>query len=132
MSRCVFISHWVKNISENLSNEPYKVYIAQKFITLQINIVDIAKSVNGILRKVFFRKKSGTIWNVPVVCNIKKKWDNLYMMIIMYFQIIYLFIFTHMTIFKKIDFQPPNGRLDTLVSACTIIFPFLFYHIEFQ
>ena len=50
----------MKNISEKLSNEHYKVYIAQKLIAIQGNIVDIAKSVNGILRKVFLEKKSGT------------------------------------------------------------------------
>ena len=47
----------MKNISEKLSNEHYKIHVAQKLITTQTNIVDIAKSTNGILRKAFFRKK---------------------------------------------------------------------------
>ena len=50
----------MENISEKLSNEHDKVYIAQKLITIQGNIVGIAKSINGILRKGFFtKKKSG-------------------------------------------------------------------------
>ena len=47
----------MKNISEKLSNEHYKVYIAQKLITTQRDTVGIAKNINGILRKRFFRKK---------------------------------------------------------------------------
>ena len=119
MSRCVFISHWVKNISKKLSNEHYKVYIAQKLITMQGTIVDIAKNVNGILRKGFFRKKNLEQLRMCLLCVISKKKmrqfihdDNFVLSnhLLVYF-------YSYMTIFKKIDFQPPNGILDTFVSA---------------
>ena len=47
----------MKSISEKLSKERYKVYIAQKLSTTQRYPVGIAKNINGILRKRFFRKK---------------------------------------------------------------------------
>ena len=55
-------------------SEKYKVYIAQQWITIQVDIVGIAKSINGILRKDFFRKKiEGNLEWTCWVSNPKKK-----------------------------------------------------------
>ena len=106
MSQSVFIFHLAKSIGKKLSNEHYKVYIAQKLITVWGFVWDIAKNTQW---NRFFTKNLENSFDVPVVCKTKKKIRQLILdNVFVFLKTIARLFWSFLTVFKKFDFHLPS------------------------